>query len=58
MYLTILYLFILADSLLLLGSSLVAESRGYSLVEVRGRDCSLRWLLLLGSTGSRAGGLQ
>ena len=37
------------------GFSLVATSRGYSLVAV---GFSLQWLLLLESTGSRALGLQ
>ena len=38
------------------GLSLVAASRGYSLLQCMG--FSLRWLLLLRSTGSRARGLQ
>ena len=39
------------SSLLQAGSSLVAESGGYSLLQCL--DFSLRWLLLLQSTGSR-----
>ena len=53
------YLFIfgfIGSLLLCVGSSLVVESRGYSLLWCTG--FSLRWLLLLWSTGSRRVGFS
>ena len=53
-YFKFIYLFIfgcVGSSLLSVGFSLVPESRGYSSLQCSG--FSLRWLLLLWSTGSR-----